>query len=127
MPFDWQAFLELAQRWLDQAGEQSNPEAILRCVASRAYFAAYGHARNYAAKYLQFTSRDEAEDHGRLRAHLKGKRRKGDADRLGALRQLRNEADYLDELPWADPLATAAATQADAQAVFTSLVTPKKS
>jgi hypothetical protein len=126
MPFDWQALLELAQRWFDQAGDESDPEAILRCVASRAYFAAHGHARNYAIKYLQFAARDEAEDHGRLRAHLKGKRRKGDADRLGALRQFRNEADYLDQLPWADPFATAAAMLADARMVFKSLVAPRK-
>jgi hypothetical protein len=126
MPFDWQAFLELARRWLDQAAKEADPEAILRSVASRAYFAAYGHARNYAIKYLQFDPREDVEDHGRLKAHLKGKRRKGDADRLGALRQFRNEADYLDQLPWTDPVTTAAAALADAQAVFTSLAAPKK-
>jgi hypothetical protein len=37
-----------------------------------------------------------------------------------------NEADYLDRLPWTDPVATAATTVADAQAVFNSLTPPKK-
>jgi hypothetical protein len=108
MPFEWQTFLEFARRLLEQAEKDPDPEAVLRSVASRAYFAAYGHARIYAARYLQFASREEVEDHGRLRAHLKGRRRKGDADRLGILRQFRNEADYLDRLPWTDPVATAA-------------------
>ncbi len=126
MPFDWKDFLELAGRLLDQAGKEGDSEALVRSAVGRAYFAAYGHARRYAARYLNFEPREDVDDHGRLKAHLKSKRRKGDADRLGELRQLRNEADYLDELPWADPLATAAGSIADAQAVFASLTPPKK-
>ena len=62
---------------------------------------------------------------GRLRAHLTGKRRKGDADRLAVLRQMRNEADYVDNLPWIDVASTVVAALASADRVFQSLVPPK--
>jgi hypothetical protein len=126
LPFEWRAFLDLAQRLCEQAGKETGSEALVRSAVSRAYFAAYGQARTYASSYLQFDPREAVEDHGRLRAHLKGKRRKGDADRLGILRQFRNEADYLDELPWTDTAATVAAALAEANAIFASLKPPKK-
>lgn len=102
MPFDWKGFLALAQNLQQQAAALPEPEPLLRSAVSRAYFGAYCHARNYAKDYLKFNPREDADDHGRLRAHLKDRRRKGDADRLEQLRQLRNNADYLNDLPWTD-------------------------
>jgi hypothetical protein len=58
---------------------------------------------------------------------LKGKRRKGDADRLEQLRQWRNDADYLDEFFWDDMAATVAAALGQADAVFISLAPPTTS
>ena len=88
MPFDWLGFLALARDLQRQAATSAEPEPLLRSAVSRAYFAAYCHARNYARDYLKFDPREDVDDHGRLRAHLTGKkRRKGDADRLNDLRQ----------------------------------------
>jgi hypothetical protein len=124
MPFDWQGFLALAHELQRQATAAAEPEPLLRSAASRAYFAAYCHARNYAKDYLKFDPREDVDDHGRLRAHLSGKRRKGDADRLADLRRLRNEADYVNHLPWTDIAATVVAALASADRVFQSLVPP---
>jgi hypothetical protein len=124
MPFDWSGFVRLAGDLAQHAAAASDPEPWLRSAVSRAYFGAYCHARNYARDFLKFNPRADADDHGRLRAHLKGKRRKGDADRLDQLRLLRNQADYHDELPWTDAQATAAAAIAFAERVFQSLTAP---
>src|SRR2546421_3502174 len=102
MPFDWRAFLDLARFLQSAAAQADNPEAFRRTAVSRAYYGAFCHAWNYAKDFLRFDPREDVEDHGRLRRHLKDRRRKGDADRLEHLRQWRNEADYLNELPWED-------------------------
>ena len=127
MTFDWKAFLALAQNLQQQAAASPEPESLLRSAVSRAYFGAYCHARNYAKDFLKFSPREDADDHGRLRAHLKDKRRKGDADRLEQLRQLRNSADYLNDLPWTDAQATVVSALVSADSVFKSLVRPKPS
>jgi hypothetical protein len=125
MPFEWRGFLALARELNEQASASSNPESRLRSAVSRAYFAAYCYARNYAKEYLGFDPREDADDHGRLRAHLKTKRRSGDANRLEQLRQLRNQADYLNDLPWSDPAASTVSALGVAERVFMSLVPPK--
>jgi hypothetical protein len=127
MAFEWKAFVDQARHLERQSGSAANPEANLRSAVSRAYYGAFGHARRYAGDFLQFESRNAPEDHGRLRAHLKSKRRKGDADRLEQLRQWRNDADYFDELAWADIAVTVAAAIGQAEAVFASLVPPTTS
>jgi hypothetical protein len=126
MAFDWKGFLALARNLQQQAATSPEPESLFRSAVSRAYFGAYYHARNYTKGFLGFSPHEDADDHGRLRAHLKDRRRKGDADRLERLRQLRNNADYLNDLPWADAATTVASALASADAVFQSLIPPKK-
>jgi hypothetical protein len=125
MPFDWKTFVSLARDLQKQAATVSNSEAFLRSAVSRAYFGAFGYACSYAKHFLQFQARELVEDHGRLREHLKRKRRKGDSDRLEQLRQWRNKADYSNDLPWPDPPVTVATAIKWAEAVFASLVPPK--
>ena len=126
MAFDWKSLVEVAKELSRQAAGSSHPEAFYRSALSRAYFGAYGHAREYAAKFLGFVPRQASEDHGRLRAHLQRKRRSGDADRVGILRQLRNEADYESEFPtppdWASAVVKAVSL---AERVFASLAPAK--
>jgi hypothetical protein len=125
MPFDWHGFLDLARSLQQQAKGAPNSEAYLRSAISRAYFGAFGHARNYAKRFLDFAARDDPDDHGKLRAHLKRKRRAADATRLDQLRQWRNSADYEDDLSAMDLSATLAAAISQAQRVFDSLIPPK--
>lgn len=120
MPFEWRAFVELARDLRQQASGAAPSEALLRTALSRAYFGAFCHARNYAAASLGFQPRNDADDHGRLRAHLKGKRA-GIAHRLDRLRQWRNDGDYLDSLTF-DLDAVVSAAISEAERVVESLV-----
>jgi len=104
---------------------EPNAEEFERTAVSRAYFGAFCYARNYAIAFLRFTPRDLNEDHGRLRNHLWERKRQGDAKRLQRLRQWRNDADYLNDLPWDDVRKTVESALADAERVFESLTPPK--
>jgi hypothetical protein len=123
MAFDWREYLELA-RWL-QAHTPSgvSQEAAQRCGIGRAYFSAYGYALNYATQYLGFVPRNASEDHGRLREHLKRKRRRKSAESLDRLRDWRNSADYDGEFEGdLDAMLSNALSEADY--VFASLPPP---
>jgi len=125
MLFDWKGLVEVARELERLANEGTNVEALQRSAVSRAYFGAYCHACNYAVEFLNFRSREDSDDHGRLRSHLKARRRHGDAKRLERLRQWRNDADYRNDLPWADIAATVSSALFEAGDVFKSLVAPK--
>jgi hypothetical protein len=127
MAFEWKSLIELAREWAQHAPHSPNSEALYRSALSRLYFGAYGHAHTYATDYLGFNPHEAAEDHGRLRAHLRSKRRQGDAARLGDLRLWRNLADYESELPAVLILPEAVQKAlAHADRVFLSLAPPKK-
>lgn len=124
MAFDWKTFVDLSRQLHSQAPTAPNAEALVRSAVSRAYYGAYRHACNHARDFLGFEPRDDQDDHGRLRAHLKGKRRGGDSARLDRLRQWRNACDYLGDVGISDlPAATLVAIQ-DAERVFQSLAPP---
>jgi hypothetical protein len=125
MPFDWKSLLALARELQQQAAASSEPEPLLRSAVSRAYFAAFCHVRNYARDWLGFHPHGDADDRGRLREHLAKGKRKGLADRLEQLRQLRNSADYLDDLPWTDAPTTVTSAILTAAHVFEGFAPPK--
>jgi hypothetical protein len=123
MPFNWHDYLDLA-RWLQTNTPPGvSPEAAGRAAVSRAYFAAFCYARNYTRDYLGFVPRDDDTDHGRLRAHLRQRRRHATADCLDNLRVMRNTCDYNDDLPKSLTKLLAEADQ-DAAYVFQSLPPP---
>lgn len=125
MPFDWNAYLDLARELSQPTGDASKQEAMLRSAVSRAYFAAYCHARNYATRWLKFQPTHEADDHGNLRNHFRrdGKRR-GLAQKLDDLRQWRNNADYDDTFA-GDLAACANSAVSKAKTVIDCLPPPK--
>src|SRR6266487_4943486 len=57
-------------------------EAASRSSVSRAYYAAYCHARNYASLHLEFIASGGSRDHGRLRAHFHNLKMQALADSL---------------------------------------------
>jgi hypothetical protein len=126
--FDWHGYLAIARFLQEQAGLAVPIEAAYRSVVSRAYYAAYGHGLRYATTYLGFVPRrapaDRTQDHGRLRAHLRSKRRAKTAFLLDRLRDHRNECDYLDDLGDRDLPKIAAGSMEDAESVFNSLLQP---
>jgi hypothetical protein len=124
MPFNWHDYLDLA-RWLQANTPPGiSTEAAGRAAVSRAYFAAFCYARNYARDYLAFVPRDDDSDHGRLRAHLRLSRRHGTAAALERLRDTRNECDYYDDLTKSVTVMLADANH-DAEYVFRSLPPPR--
>lgn len=128
MAFDWRTLLDLARQLeQDASTATSNSEALCRSAVSRAYFAAFCHARNYATSFLKYQPKHDERDHGSLRAHLKGKRRQGDADRLERLRQWRNDADYVNDLSWPDIQAVATTAIKETEKIFNSLTPPTTS
>ena len=123
MAFDWREYLALSQ-WLQaNTPPGMSQEAAHRCAISRAYFAAYGYALNYATQYLRFAPRNASDDHERLREHLKRSRRRGTADSLDRLREWRNSCDYDSDFP-GDLAATLTNALKEADYVFTSLPPP---
>ena len=125
MPFDWTALVELAKTLRSQAITAANSEAYQRSAVGRAYFGAFGYAVDYATQFLEYDQRQNRDDHGRLRDHLRKKKRRGAADRLGQLRQWRNDADYLNELPWQDTKEIVDSAIDQALEVFEHLPPPR--
>jgi len=65
MGFDWKEYLTLAQ-FLQGNGDHYSEEAARRAAVSRAYYAAFCLARNYASKNLLFVPEGKGADHGNL-------------------------------------------------------------
>jgi hypothetical protein len=123
MAFDWHDYLTLAKWLRDNTPPGVSGEAAHRVAVSRAYYAAFCYARNYARDYLGFQPRNDADDHGRLRAHLRRRRRQATSESLDRLREWRNNCDYLDDLP-VDLATMLMSALQDADYVFASLPPP---
>lgn len=65
MGFDWKEYLILAQ-FLQGNGNPYSEEAASRAAVSRAYYAAFCLARNYANVNLRFEPEGTGADHGAL-------------------------------------------------------------
>jgi hypothetical protein len=98
MSFNWSDYLDLA-RFLSKDGPASFQEAASRSATSRAYYAAYGHAKCYAADQLGFHPTGFSSDHGTLRDFFQAQGRGKIAMRLNRLRRWRNQCDYDNDVP----------------------------
>ena len=131
MPFDWREYLEVARFLRGQGGVGFSEEAALRTLISRTYYAAYGHALRYGRDHLGFVPgrrlEDRTQDHGRLRAHLRQRRRALVASKLEQLRDWRNVCDYDDSPPTFDFLQRAADAVANAEYILRALPPPAPS
>lgn len=103
MPFSWYDYLTLAENLKDHAPAHLT-EAGYRSAVSRAYYAAYGHARNFAVNCGLVIDR-KAKDHKVVAEFylendgetLDGKEIIDGAEiqqTLDSLRKLRNSCDY---------------------------------
>jgi len=98
MPFDWKQYLLLAEFLQANADNSPSKEAAYRCAVSRAYYAAFCHARNFARDHYGFIPQSGVDDHGRVRAIFRQKRRHDIASALDDLRDWRNQCDYDDDV-----------------------------
>jgi hypothetical protein len=126
MAFEWKEYVELARFLQQQIGNSPNKEAVFRSAMSRAYYGAFCYVRNFARDRLGFKTRNDADDHGRLRERLKKGKMRGISDKLQRLREWRNECDYHDQLTF-DPEKTLPNALSEASAVFAALPSPSKS
>ena len=97
MAFDWKEFLKLAKFLKNCDDESVTREACLRSAVSRVYFAAYGHALDYACDKLKFV-KTGYKDHKNLRNTYLDNNRRAIATPLQRLRDNRNHCDYDDEI-----------------------------
>lgn len=98
MAFDWRDYLSLAQTLQSAPTSGVNPEAVLRSAVSRAYYAAFCHARNNARDRHGLVPRYSGDDHSLVRRHFQARRAKGVGDVLEDLRKWRNICDYADSV-----------------------------
>ena len=98
MAFDWREYLLLARFLQGQIGTKYSEESVNRSAVSRAYYAAYCHARNYAHANEDFKPTRSFRDHELLRQHFQRTGRFDIASELEDLRQWRNACDYEDDI-----------------------------
>lgn len=94
MPFDWRDYLRLAKELSNYAETSSLQEAAARSAVSRAYYAAFCWAMDYASKSLGFQRSGTAEEHATLRQLLQQSGQPKTGSRLNNLRRWRNLCDY---------------------------------
>ena len=113
MAFDWREFLGLARALTGRTGSGYSAEAADRTAVSRAYYAAFCWARNYAELWMGFQRTGGAQDHRELRKHLKRRGKPQVASRLNRLRGWRNRCDYDDQVSNIGNLVKSALEAAD--------------
>ncbi|MDP2897307.1 MAG: hypothetical protein Q8Q12_12265 [bacterium] len=96
MAFDWKEYLELSRFLAGETATTPGEQAAHRSAVSRAYYAAFCHARNYARDRHGFSPEDTAKDHSRVRDHFRARGSVELARRLDSLRRWRNDCDYKD-------------------------------
>lgn len=119
MTFDWNEYLTLAQFLQQLSTTDVNQEASHRSAFSRAYFAAFCHARNYARDRHGLKLTYTGDDHSLVMRHFRFRKAKGVAIKLDMLRKWRNECDYADSL--SDLSVTLGSAITEAQKVITIL------
>ncbi len=110
MAFDWCEFLHFAQATQGQSGVGYSAEAANRTAISRAYYASFHIALQYAQTYQGYQPVRTASEHSRLRDHFRqlGGRWLSVAQALSILRVMRNQCDYDDQVPGLEQLVATA-------------------
>jgi hypothetical protein len=109
--YNWRELLELAEFLLGKRGE-ATVESKERSAASRAYYAAFGRAADYAeAQGAPLTGK--GEDHSAVRRHFKDRRRTDISNKLFDLLVWREKCDYQHEVENLSDLAAQAIEHAD--------------
>jgi uncharacterized protein (UPF0332 family) len=97
--FNWWEYLVLARYLISLNTSHVSCEAINRTAISRAYYAAFCFARNYATQNLGFNPKDTNNIHKKLIDHYKNQNYKHFqtvSNNLNRLRKWRNQCDYND-------------------------------
>jgi uncharacterized protein (UPF0332 family) len=114
MTFDWYQYLVLAEYLYDNRDTFPDREACLRAAISKAYYATFCSARNYARDFDRLVLDETAQDHGSVKKHYiraPDPKNRQVGNSLDRLRDSRNQADYSDEIDKLEELAKAAISQ----------------
>jgi uncharacterized protein (UPF0332 family) len=114
MTFDWYQYLVLAEYLYDNRDTFPDREACLRAAISKAYYAAFCSARNYARDCDRLVLDESAQDHGSVKKHYiraPDPKNRQVGNSLDRLRDSRNQADYSDSIDKLEELAKAAISQ----------------
>ncbi len=98
MSFEWKEYLALAHFLQRHSAPDLNQEAAFRSAVSRAYYAAFCHARNHARDRQGLNPAYTGDDHFLVKKHFSTRRERGVALKLDRLRQWRNQCDYEDSV-----------------------------
>lgn len=101
MTFAWVEYLELADALFTNRGMFADEEACCRASMSRAYYAVFCAARNYATTNEGLQLRRTGDDHQRVHRHFEhgpSRDHRNLGRLLSLLRRSRNRADYDDEM-----------------------------
>jgi uncharacterized protein (UPF0332 family) len=112
--FDWYQYLVLAEYLYDNRDTFPDREACLRAAISKAYYAAFCSARNYARDFDRLVLDESAQDHGSVKKHYiraPDPKNRQIGNSLDRLRDSRNQADYSDSIDKLEELAKAAISQ----------------
>jgi hypothetical protein len=82
---------------IQQQQRPYSEEAAKRSAVSRAYYAAFCHARNYAVSKHGYVTTG-MDDHASLREFFKKNKHAGIANDLNQLRNNRNDCDYRNQI-----------------------------
>ena len=93
MSFEWKDFLTLAS-FLEESQSTPCREAACRSAVSRAYFAAFCFARDYAQDKYSFRPSETGEDHSEVRRLFQARGQGKVAANLGRLLSWRTKCDY---------------------------------
>jgi uncharacterized protein (UPF0332 family) len=97
MAFNWKDYLSLAYLLKNLSKLIFHrKESICRSAVSRAYYAAFCHARNYARDKEGLKLTGKVTDHGIVKDHFRKKGQFDIASELDDLRDWRNSCDYDD-------------------------------
>jgi hypothetical protein len=102
MPFQWVDYLALAETLLTHRTTFAQEEACCRASISRAYYAVFCAARNYARDHEGLRLTRTGVDHQTVQRHFQQQPSRAHQELqvlLDRLRTRRNAADYTDTLP----------------------------
>ncbi len=95
MIFSWSHFLDVAKFLKEEGNNRRIPtEAAYRCSISRAYYAAFGSALNYAKDNGSYIPENNADDHWKIRNYYRSHEKKEISRKLERLHQWRKYSDY---------------------------------
>jgi hypothetical protein len=113
MAFDWGKYLELAEILKGLGNSNPQRDECLRSATSRAYYAAFCYARNFARDNEEFHPAYTAEDHKEVRRYYQS-RKPLIARGLSSLRGNRNLCDYQDSVGNLSRIVEDSISEADA-------------